>query len=103
MNPEKMEDFHMDLLGNLREHYQESVESDMWLCPKMRRTRKNASFIGKMVRIHWNCGVALIFLANPYVFFKKIWDGHGWFTNVYYLEKRMDESTKLMSPTAQRI
>ena len=68
MNPEKMEDFHMDLLGNLREHYQESVESDMWLCPKMRRTRKNASFIGKMVRIHWNCGVALIFLANPYVF-----------------------------------
>jgi len=103
MNPEKMEDFHMDLLGNLREHYQESVESDMWLCPKMRRTRKNASFIGKMVRIHWNCGVALIFLANPYVFLKKIWDGHGWFTNVYYLEERMDESTKLISPTAQRI
>jgi hypothetical protein len=54
MNPEKMEDFHMDLVGNLREHYQ---ESDIWFCLKMWRTPKcQFNREDGFLIIHWNWG-----------------------------------------------
>ena len=102
MNPEKMEDFHMDFVGNPREHYQ---ESDLWLCPNMWRTPKCQFHREDAENPLELWGSPEFLLANTYVFFlfNGMVIGHGWFTNVYYLEKRMDESTKLMSPTAQRI
>jgi hypothetical protein len=68
MNPEKMEDFHMDLVGNLREHYQESVESDIWLGPKMWRTPK-CQFHREDGENPLELWGSHYFLANTYVFF----------------------------------